>query len=431
MGDRLCYEGWDLTTLPAPTRTTLYSLPPIGVGTDHVESLTSYLSRLAAAHAVPAGALLARELRPRLAPSRLYLSPSGSLGVSPEATVPSNIYILNGLGACPQHWVRLLEQLTGQSGLRFLTALGWGDAIASHGVVRRQRAWCPQCYEEWRAAGQVIWEPLLWVFTAVRECVRHRCLLQEHCPACGRELHQLTSRSRPGYCYFCQQWLGTVRLGLPTRPPPLSSPGAVVRWATETVAEFVRTAPSLPAAPSRVGLRANLRTCIQEVSGGSLHVFARLARTAPISVYCWMAGKTMPRLDVLLRISYRLGLPVLTLVSTPPATFTADWAQVKDTVQQTQWPEVEPSRRQRGQLALVQALQSRTPPSVAEIARQVGYSKPVALRRLDPERYQQLVRRSRATTGARHERTRQPPAGTAAVEAALQEALQQDWIPPL
>jgi AraC-like DNA-binding protein len=431
MDNRLCYEGWDLTTSPVPPRTVLYSLPPIGIGTDHVESLTSYLSRLAAAHAVPAGALIARELRPRLAPSRPALSPSGTLGISREATVPSNIYILNGVGVCPQRWVHLLQQLTGQSGLCFLTALCWGDAIASHAVVRRQRAWCSQCYAEWRAAGQAIWEPLLWAFTAVQECIHHRCLLQERCPACGRQFHQLTSRSRAGYCYFCQQWLGTSHPDMSTAPAALSSSANVVRWATETLAEFVRAAPTLPARPSREGLRANLRTCIQEVSGGSLEVFARLARAAPISVSCWMTGKTRPRLDVLLRISYRLGLPVLTLVSTPPTTFTADWAQVKDTVQRTQWADVEPSRQQRGRLALVQALQSSTPPSVAEIARQVGYASPVALRRLDPERYQQLVRRSRATTSACHDRSRQPPASVAVVEMVLREALQQDEIPSL
>ena len=48
--------------IPAPPRSRLYSLEPIGVGTAMVESLTGYVARLAEAHSVSAGDLVGRVL---------------------------------------------------------------------------------------------------------------------------------------------------------------------------------------------------------------------------------------------------------------------------------------------------------------------------------------------------------------------------------
>ena len=43
------YESWDLKKLVIPSRSRLYQLEPIGIGTPLVESLTGYISRLAEA----------------------------------------------------------------------------------------------------------------------------------------------------------------------------------------------------------------------------------------------------------------------------------------------------------------------------------------------------------------------------------------------
>ena len=51
-------EAWDLVVPSLTARSRLYSLAPIGIGTAFVESLSGYVERLAAAHAVSAGSLL-------------------------------------------------------------------------------------------------------------------------------------------------------------------------------------------------------------------------------------------------------------------------------------------------------------------------------------------------------------------------------------
>ena len=58
-------ELWDLKPPTFSPRSRLFHLVPIGIGTPHVESLTSYVSRLAVAHSVPPGTLLAIEIGPK------------------------------------------------------------------------------------------------------------------------------------------------------------------------------------------------------------------------------------------------------------------------------------------------------------------------------------------------------------------------------
>ena len=63
----ITYPSWDCA-LPGTLaeRSYLYHLPPFGIGTMLVESLTGYIARLAEAHHVPTGVLLTREIHPQL-----------------------------------------------------------------------------------------------------------------------------------------------------------------------------------------------------------------------------------------------------------------------------------------------------------------------------------------------------------------------------
>ena len=54
----MAYELWSIAPPNLPTRSRLYSLLPMGIGIALVESLTSYMMRLAEAHAVSPGTLV-------------------------------------------------------------------------------------------------------------------------------------------------------------------------------------------------------------------------------------------------------------------------------------------------------------------------------------------------------------------------------------
>src|SRR6266516_4530489 len=50
---------------------------------------------------------------------------------------------------------------------------------------------------------QPMYVPLLWIYREISTCTRHGVRLQTHCHHCARSLHNLTWRSRRGYCAFC------------------------------------------------------------------------------------------------------------------------------------------------------------------------------------------------------------------------------------
>jgi len=104
----------------------LYNLKPINTGTPYVESLTGYIARLAEAHSVPVGTLIAKEIASIL--GKEYLLHSSKKGGSRfyESSIP-----LNGIGKTAKDWVRVLEVLTLRSDLHCLTLLKLNDHLYS------------------------------------------------------------------------------------------------------------------------------------------------------------------------------------------------------------------------------------------------------------------------------------------------------------
>ena len=155
------FESWSLSSPPVPPRSQLYSLQPVGVGTALVESLTGYVARLAEAHSVSVGDLVGRLLSD-------LANPKG--GSSPPVAKAARVgghgfracsYAINGVTDRAATWVDALEAATTRRDLRCLTLLPFRYALPDH-LFRRRRAWCMLCFEQWRANGQIVYEPLLW-----------------------------------------------------------------------------------------------------------------------------------------------------------------------------------------------------------------------------------------------------------------------------
>src|SRR5260221_9664144 len=134
----------DCEAPPISPRSRLYHLEPVGIGTPFVESLTSYVTRLAEAHCVSLRNLITHELLPLY--GRSYL---------PRTTDDNNTSALwkdsptlNGINPSTRDFVRVLEQLTLHDNLRFLTMLPWAEVLSCRYLVRRTKAWCPFCYQE-------------------------------------------------------------------------------------------------------------------------------------------------------------------------------------------------------------------------------------------------------------------------------------------
>src|SRR5947209_19690784 len=114
----LC-EVWE-EELSAPyTWSKLYYLEPIGIRTPVVESLTSYISRLAHAHSVLLRTLVTDEILPHVIRTHLYQE--GQPVYDHLTTFWKRSAMLNGTCSTTVNWVSTLAQLTQRNDLRFLT----------------------------------------------------------------------------------------------------------------------------------------------------------------------------------------------------------------------------------------------------------------------------------------------------------------------
>jgi transcriptional regulator with XRE-family HTH domain len=306
MGEMDQYDEWDLTPLPVPPRSTLYALQPIGMGTPLVESLSSYITRLAEAHSVFSGLLLYRLIVP-LVPD--YSPAEKQHGLFRESGQRSTL--LNGTGLPAKYAVQALETLTLRTDLHLLTLLPLAAIFppTSRGLLRLTKAWCPLCYEDQRKAAQPIYDPLLWFFQDVVLCPHHHSLLSTICPYqdCAKPLPAVSWRSRAGYCSYCQRWLGRsqeqVSVGLSVE----DKEWRWRQWVALTVEEMLAQVPS-SSPPERQRVRQVARLAVQQLAGDNVSAFAQTLGIFRNTVDWWHQGERVPELARLLWLCQRTGL---------------------------------------------------------------------------------------------------------------------------
>ena len=384
MPDPRIYDLLDLRLPGLSPRTGLYPLLPAGVGTGNIESLTSYITRLAQAHDVSTNTLLAKYLRLRFLQAKL----AGTLETSEEwkRHFLEDAHTLNGMTERVSDWIFALEESTGVDNLRYLTMAVWKGLFSSQGLLRSRRAWCAACYHEWQASGQVIYEPLLWALADVSLCLIHQRTLTQSCPHCGGRPHVLRPRSRPGCCPLCNHWLGSEIHQEPGSSSDAVSDGA--RFLTEGIARLLAIAPLLQQPPSKDIMWANLQGCVRDLAGGNASTFARATGLSTCVLIFWFTERKLPAFTTLNRLCYRLGTPLFRLLTERLGAGDPDWENARKVVRQyvrhahankvdrpvSPPPDSAPAnlsdRKIKG--ALQRALRERPVPTMKEVAWRLG-----------------------------------------------------------
>jgi hypothetical protein len=195
-------------------RTNLPIRPtPIGIGTPDVESLTSYVQRIAAENCLPIDSML-QEL------SRIW-SPGLSNYEDALQRWQTADFDASHVGALAAATGQSSDSLTRLSFSHIHQLLSswtcYRDRQLSidqfyhfpHSIIARNRRFCTLCLRNQN------YYPLKWQFTEIKVCTQHNVLLQNKCPKCHSVLHFLTERSHPGRCDKCSFLLsnGTPHFG--------------------------------------------------------------------------------------------------------------------------------------------------------------------------------------------------------------------------
>jgi hypothetical protein len=415
------YEEWTLSLPSMPSLSTLYPLNPIGIGTPLVESLTSYIARVALAHYVFPGVLMRHVIVPF----------AESHPVGKGRSTAMHIRDGKSTGAFnATHWTALkavnaLECLTKFRGLHALTMVTWAEVFSPFKLMRTTRAWCPRCLEAWRTTGQTIYEPLLWTVQAVKVCSQHDCLLETHCPTCSRTSPWLTWRSRPGYCTRCQQWLGMDVVAQAGNEREMTW----VHWCAGEVGALLALAPTLTTIPCRARISEGLTAVLEQVSQGRKMTFARLVGLSPAMVGDWFYHQQLPSVENLLRVCFAVSVSLRELLmeeqitcSLRPEGTQGLWSRHHRRTTRGFWK----SDQVRKALEAIARSEEGPPPSLTSVARQLG-GDPHDLRVYHPVPSQTISARHAAYMQAKRQATVQQHCEE--VQDAVRQLIEQD-IPP-
>jgi len=272
----------------------LYSLKPVAISSSFSESLPSYIMRLAMAHSVTVGTLVQDEIIPRL-----------KFNFGKAADFYHSIKRLNSSSLLSRELIRVLEELTGNNDLRCLN-FNISDRFGNNRIFRDSRAWCPNCLEQFSSEGGIIYEPLIWNFSIVEICTKHKYPLQTKCPNCGQEMNILTPTSIIGYCSKCRRWLGNTN----NHSEILSiEKGEWHWWVYDNIAELISELPRISQINNKYLIANNIIEIINHFPNG----LVKLAQEVDLpyaTLYRWTKYNGRPNLNVLLCFGYCIGLTI-------------------------------------------------------------------------------------------------------------------------
>lgn len=362
------FESWFLSKTAVPPRSRLYSLEPIGIGTPFVESLTGYTARLAEAHSLSVGDLVGRILSGVSDPKAPIITAAAKALRLGGHGFRAFSYAVNGVTDRAETWAQALEAATARRDLHYLTLLPFRHILPRE-LFHRHRAWCSVCYDQWRADGQVIYEPLIWAIETSSHCVVHARALDSICHHCARWLSPLGVFSRPGYCERCGGWLGVPDAGSNCAPSGQGDP-----WQCTQVAALLAMLPGVDPAAARDSFRRSLAAYLEQVTAGNVLALAQHVRCPNSVLQAWLDGARSPQLRNLLRTCRFLGVPASSFLD-PSGPTPVDIAAAKASIARAGDRGVAPSRHASEiRKALRAALVEVVPRSLSDVARSLGYT---------------------------------------------------------
>jgi hypothetical protein len=275
-------------------RSLLYNLEPIGIGTPYVESLTSYISRLAMEHNVKVATLMKETIVPYT--DKEYLVTNFDNGSYRAKYINGNSLVSIDL-------VKAIEKATSRKDIIFMTMNLWGG-ILSKNIIGDYRKWCPECLNTLKLNHQEIYEPLIWYIKDefnIGKCCIHETSLVEECPHCQKRLPAMKGNLVIGYCQYCSAWLGNR-----SKDKGINELTEDEKFILLNFQQLLEYAPSSFSFPTKNSFGIICRKIIDDMKFTKLKDFDTFFELGHSQLSTWLKNKHAPSIKSLLKIVKKL-----------------------------------------------------------------------------------------------------------------------------
>lgn len=176
-----------------------------GLGTPEVESLPSYIHRLAFVHKVTVSVLLKKVV------NWYKLRHEGkSICYNDNAFAGDlSVYVRPNQGTFDL--VTMLSEAVGVNNLFGTTFISLKKAIVrTPGIFSKNIRWCPLCMYKSKIYGDDGYFKLIWSVESITHCYEHNALLVDKCPVCKQRQGGYGYKSEPGKCQKCGSSLSKI-----------------------------------------------------------------------------------------------------------------------------------------------------------------------------------------------------------------------------
>lgn len=273
-----------------------------GLNTEHVESLSSYVARLAEAHSVT--------------PTRLLYHATTARETLPfvvrEASISNQIAKnMNMFGETAEIIGNLMTVVTGVETLKQLSLRPLSNFISNNSLHRAKKFWCAFCLADSLGRKQTIYEKLVWIFNRFSVCLIHKCFLKNLCPGCRQPQNYLHRNARVGFCQYCFGFLGNTSYYTHSKnkeiKPEYIRDSQKINDLVCDLSKFSNNEPE--------NLSKNLEFCINRVSMGSINDFVYKVGLSHMTIRRILQNKHKPTVSTLLDICHPLDISLQTLFS--------------------------------------------------------------------------------------------------------------------
>ena len=375
------YPFYDAQQLNFSDRSRLFPISPIGIGTILTESLTSYISRLAEVHSVKTGILLMHEIAPLMG-SNCNLNSERYCGQKIQGKeggidklFANATKSFNGIGEWTISLIQILEYLTSVKDLSYLTLISWKEVLSTRNLLKKQRAWCPLCFHDWKNTQGTLYEPLIWNLELVKLCPQHNTLLVTKCPHCQKTNRVLEWNSRVGFCSKCKQWLGVIN----KQNYNVSTEDLDLQFKiNQNIGDLIKAVPNLSSLPYKSIISYKLIAYLEAIASGKKSTFARFIKTPIPVLHRWCKRQNIPDINNLLKICWTLDTSLLDFLTKENIEIPDEVFQNIKKYQSAKSHSFDRSKKHCKEeiiLSLQKALKESPPPSMTEIVTRINIPK--------------------------------------------------------